>query len=148
MVSRVIGAVDSLGAGAAQADLHLFLAGETARDSLAAPVLAADLFRTLAERLPDSPYAPKAILAGNALDPAWGASVLPVLEERYALNPYVALLRGDEPYGYRELEDSLQIFARGLGLGTRSAPPPPILREDSIAAARGASPRPRRGLDP
>jgi tetratricopeptide (TPR) repeat protein len=148
MVSRVIGAVDSLGAGAAQADLHLFLAGETARDSLAAPVLAADLFRTLAERLPDSPYAPKAILAGNALDPAWGASVLPVLEERYALNPYVALLRGDEPYGYRELEDSLQIFARGLGLGTRSAPPPPILREDSIAGARGASPRPRRGLDP
>jgi hypothetical protein len=75
--------------------------------------------------------------------------VLPLLEERYALSPYVALVRGEEPYGYQELEDSLQAFA--LGIRTIRAPQPqrPKLREDSIAAARrGAAPPPRRGLEP
>ena len=148
MVSRILAATDSLGAGAAQTDLLLFLAGETARDSLAAPALAAGLFRTVAESLPDSPYAPKAILAGHALDPAWGQSMLPLLDERYALSPYVAYLRGNEPYGYRALEDSLQIFARSLGLANPAGPARPMLREDSLVAPQGDAPRPRRGLEP
>lgn len=147
-VSRVLTAADSAAAGGSQADLQLFLAAETARDSLAAPALAVSLFRTIVERLPDSPYAPKAILAGHALDPAWGESVLPLLEERYAASPYVALVRGEEPYGYRELEDSLQIFARGVAAASGAAPQRPMLREDSIAAQRGAAPPPRRGLEP
>jgi hypothetical protein len=148
-VSQVLSAADSAAVGAALADLHLFLAAETARDSLAAPALAVSLFQTLVERLPDSPYAPKAILAGHALDPVWGESVLPLLEERYSLSPYVALVRGEEPYGYRELEDSLQIFARGVSVPRVGAPRAgPMLREDSLAAARGAAPRPRRGLEP
>ena len=149
LVARVLTAADSASAGAAQADLRLFLAAETARDSLAAAVLAASLFRTLVESMPDSPYAPKAILAGRALDPAWGESVLPLLEERYALSPYVALVRGEVPYGYQELEDSLQSFALGIrSIGTPQ-PQRPKLREDSIAAARrGAAPPPRRGLEP
>ena len=129
--------------------LQLFLAAETARDSLAAPALAASLFRTLVEGLPDSPYAPKAILAGQALDPVWGESVLPLLEERYAFSPYVALARGEEGYGYLELEDSLQVFARGVAAASGGAVPRrPMLREDSIAAQRGPAPRPRRGLEP
>jgi len=147
-VSQVLSASDSAAAGAAPADLQLFLAAETARDSLAAPALAVSLFRTLVERLPDSPYAPKAILAGHALDPVWGESVLPLLEERYALSPYVALVRGEEPYGYRELEDSLQTFARGVSAPRVEEHKGPMLREDSLAAARGAAPRPRRGLEP
>jgi hypothetical protein len=148
-VVRVATAVDSAAAGAAQADLRLFLAAETARDSLAAPALAVSLFRTIIESLPDSPYAPKAILAAHALDPVWGESALPLLEERYALSPYVALARGEEPYGYRELEDSLQVFARGVAAASGGAAPQrPMLREDSLAAQRGAAPRPRRGLEP
>jgi hypothetical protein len=118
----VLTAADSAAAGGSLADLQLFLAAETARDSLAAPALAVSLFRTIIERLPDSPYAPKAILAGHALDPAWGESVLPLLEERYAASPYVALVRGEEPYGYRELEDSLQIFARGVAAASGNVP--------------------------
>jgi tetratricopeptide (TPR) repeat protein len=147
-VTRVLTATDSAATGAARADLQLFLAAETARDSLAAPALAASLFRTVVESLPDSPYAPKAILAGHALDPVWGESVLPLLEERYALSPYVALVRGEAGYGYRELEDSLQIFARGLTAASGEVPRRPMLREDSLAAQRGATPRPRRGLEP
>ncbi|HET9041483.1 MAG TPA: hypothetical protein VFN40_14985, partial [Gemmatimonadales bacterium] len=74
-VTQVLSAADSAAAGAPRADLQLFLAAETARDSLAAPGLAVSLFRTVVERTPDSPYAPKAILAGHALDPVWGESV-------------------------------------------------------------------------
>ena len=65
------------------------------------------------EATPESPYAPKAILAGRVLDPVWGESVMPLLESRYARSPYVAFIQGAEPYGYRELEDSLQSFALG-----------------------------------
>ncbi|HEY7613224.1 MAG TPA: hypothetical protein VH764_09540 [Gemmatimonadales bacterium] len=148
MVKRVQLAVDSASAGAARSDLQLFLAAETARDSLAAPALAASLFRAIVEGLPDSPYAPKAILAGKALDPGWGESVLPLLEERYALSPYVAMTRGEEPYGYRELEDSLQTFARGLAAASGGRVARPMLREDSLAAQRGPTPRPRRGVEP
>ena len=148
MVGRILSAADSASAGAAQADLRLFLAAETARDSLGAPALAASLFRELTENRPDSPYAPKAILAGHALDAAWGGTMLPLLQERYASSPYVALARGEEPYGYRELEDSLLLFAQGLAAASGDRTAGPVLREDSIAVRRGAAPRPRRGLEP
>jgi predicted negative regulator of RcsB-dependent stress response len=145
-IGHILAAADSASAGAAQADLRLFLAAETARDSLGAPALAASLFRTIVEAMPESPYAPKAILAGQALDPVWGASAVPLLEERYAASPYVAFLQGTEPYGYRELEDSLQNFA--LGAGAPASVRRPVNREDTLRTRPGAEPRPRRGLEP
>jgi hypothetical protein len=144
-VAGVLTAADSAEAGGAQADLRLFLAAEAARDSLAAPRLAASLFRAIVETMPESPYAPKAILAGKALDPVWGESAVALLEGRYALSPYVALLRGEEPYGYQELEDSLQVFARGFG--TRAGPAGPG-RPDSLPAQQGPGAPRRRGLEP
>jgi hypothetical protein len=128
-IRRILLASDSASAGAAQADLRLFLAAETARDSLAAPALAASLFRMIVETMPDSPYAPKAILAGQTLDPVWGASALPLLEQRYASSPYVAFLQGMEPYGYRELEDSLQRFAYAAAAEPQAVPRPGAGRE-------------------
>ncbi len=145
-IARIQAADDSASAGAAQADLRLFLAAENARDSLAAPSLAASLFRRIVESTPDSPYAPKAILAGQALDPAWGESAVGLLEERYATSPYVAYLQGMEPYGYRELEDSLQAFARVAGSGA-AATRRPATRRDTLPTRPGAGP-PRRGLEP
>jgi hypothetical protein len=145
-VGVVLAASDSVAAGGVHADLRLFLAAEAARDSLAAPQLAASLFRTIVETIPESPYAPKAILAGKALDPVWGVSAASLLEGRYALSPYVAYMRGEEPYGYQELEDSLQVFARGLEIqaGRRD-------RVDSLPRQPGrpgqAPPR-RRELEP
>ena len=144
-VVRVLVAVDSAEQGAPQGDLRLFMAAEAARDSLGAPRLAASLFRTLVETMPDSPYAPKALLAGKSLDPVWGESVTPLLEERYAFSPYVAMLRGEEPYGYQELEDSLQGFARTLA----PRPPPGVRgRTDSIPTKPGQAPPRRGGLIP
>ncbi len=147
-VGRILAAADSASAGAAQADLRLFLAAETARDSLAAPALAASLFRTIVETTPDSPYAPKAILAGQTLDPVWGESAVPLLEARYAESPYVAYLQGDEAYGYRELEDSLQSFALGLGAGGPPGARRAGVGTDSLPTRPGAAPPPRRGLEP
>ena len=121
-IGHILTANDSASAGAVQADLRLFLAAESARDSLAAPALAATLFRTIVEVIPESPYAPKAILAGQALDPVWGASAIPLLEQRYAASPYVSMLRGEEPYGYRELEDSLQSFSLSGGVPAARRP--------------------------
>ncbi len=147
-IARVEAAGDSAAAGAAQADLRLFLAAETARDSLAAPKLAASLFRMIVEVTPDSPYAPKAILAGKALDPVWGESAVPLLEERYAASPYVALLQGTEPYGYRELEDSLLSFTFGAGSGRVPGARSPGAGPDSLRTRPGSPQRPRRGLEP
>jgi hypothetical protein len=147
-VTRILAASDSASAGAAQADLRLFLAAETARDSLAAPALAAALFRRIVEATPDSPYAPKAILAGQVLDPVWGESAVPLLEARYATSPYVAFLQGAEAYGYRELEDSLQTFALGLGVGARPRESRPAVGPDSLPTRPGSAPPPRRGLEP
>ena len=53
-----------------------------ARDSLLAPALAATLFRQVVETWPESPYAPKAMLAAGVLDPFWGEAMRPLLEER------------------------------------------------------------------
>jgi hypothetical protein len=151
-VSRILMAGDSLSAGAAQSDLRLFLAAEAARDSLAAPRLAAQLFRTIVEATPESPYAPKAILAGQALDPVWGASAVPLLEDRYAASPYVAFLQGYEPYGFVELEDSLRTFALSLDASGREGVLRPGFGRDSLSrrpgARPGAAPPPRRGLEP
>ena len=147
-VARVLAASDSASAGATEADLRLFLAAETARDSLAAPALAASLFRTIVETTPESPYAPKAILAGQVLDPVWGESAVPLLEARYFASPYVAYLQGTEPYGYRELEDSLQSFGLGFGAAGQPATRRPRTGSDSLPTRPGAAPRPRRGLEP
>ncbi|MGH7579267.1 MAG: tetratricopeptide repeat protein [Gemmatimonadales bacterium] len=147
-VNRILSADDSASAGAGQSDLRLFLAAETARDSLAAPALAASLFRTIVETMPDSPYAPKAILAGKLLDPVWGESAVLLLEQRYAASPYVSVLRGEEPYGYRELEDSLQSFTFGGGAGAPAGVRRPVTGTDSLRTPDGSAPRPRRGLEP
>lgn len=153
-IAAVQAGMDSSGSEVAQGDLRLFLAAETARDTLAAPALAAGMFRQVVETWPESPYAPKAMLAGRVLDPEWGEAVRPMLEEKYAASPYLAFLRGESPEEYRALEDSLQAYvyqvaaaqrrpAPGARPGMTQQPPPGT-------TVRTTQPRPtqRRGLEP
>jgi hypothetical protein len=97
--------------GSPQGDLRLFLAAEAARDSLLAPRLAEGLFQRILRQWPESPYAPKAALAAQQVNPAWADSARTLLEARYFGSPYLAMIRGDESSAYRQLEDSLGAFA-------------------------------------
>ncbi len=111
----------SLMPGSPQGDLRLFLAAESARDSLLAPRLAEGMFLRILHGWPESPYAPKAVLAAQQLNPAWSDSARAVLEARYFESPYLALIRGEEASGYRQLEDSLGAFAAARAVSTDSA---------------------------
>jgi tetratricopeptide (TPR) repeat protein len=111
MVAQVQAASTTPSPDSARGDLRVFLAAETARDGLGAPKLAETLFRQLPEHWPSSPYAPKAILAAQSLNPAWMDSARTLLEERYWDSPYLATIRGEITPEYRQLEDSLGAFA-------------------------------------
>jgi hypothetical protein len=102
---------DSTAAATPQGDLRLFLAAETAREALSAPLLAAGLFRRVAVEWPESPYAPKALLAGQQLDSTWADSARAVLAQQYSASPYLAFTRGEDVPEFQILEDSLQAFA-------------------------------------
>lgn len=101
------GELDSLHPAEPFGDMRTFIAAEFARDSVEAPKLAGLLFRRIAREAPGSPYAPKAILAALALDPAAGDSLRGVLTGHYAQSPYVLVLAGQSPPAFGQLEDSL-----------------------------------------
>ena len=73
---------------------------------------------------------------------------MPLLEGRYAASPYVALLRGEEPYGYQELEDSLRTFARLPPRRDRRRATPPAAGPTTRCPTAAPGPPPRRGLEP
>jgi hypothetical protein len=152
VLQRIQEAADSSAARAATADLGLFLAAETARDTLAAPRLAGALFRQVADEWPDSPYAPKALLALGMVDPAWADSARALLTARYAASPYMAYVQGTPLPEYQALEDSLQAFA--LRAQTRAKPHQPARpgqpagRRHQPAEPEGQAPTRRRGLEP
>ena len=125
LVRLVRAIADSSGPSIPQGDLRLFLAAEVARDSLASPSLGGALFRRIIEQWPTSPYAPKALMAGQRLDPAWADSSRVLLFDQFGESPYVAFVRGEEGDGYRVLEDSLYAFQlAGLrGAGPAGAEP-------------------------
>jgi tetratricopeptide (TPR) repeat protein len=104
-----------------QGDLRLFLAAESARDTLAAPRLANALLHRILNQWPSSPYAPKAILAAQQLDSTWTDSARVLLEGPYVDSPYLALIHGEATPAYRQLEDSLGAYAATL-VPPRSAP--------------------------
>jgi len=117
---RAVAEVYSAGTAAAtdttRGDLRLFLAAEISRDILNAPQLAGTLFRRVPEQWPSSPYAPKAVLAAQQLDPAWIDSARVLLDLYYADSPYLAAVRGEMTPEFQHLEDSLGAFAASLAV--------------------------------
>ena len=107
----ILTATASVTPGSPQGDLRLFLAAEAARDSMLAPRLAEGLFQRILRQWPESPYAPKAALAAQQVNPGWADSARTLLEARYFGSPYLAMIRGEEGSAYRQLEDSLGAFA-------------------------------------
>ncbi len=114
---------------APSADLRSFLVAEAIRDSLRAPLLAGGVFRWLAETYPDSPVAPKALLAAAVVNPLVSDSLVAIVMSRYPRSPYVGVLRGDARAEFVALEDSL----RTLLMGSRPAGELPADAGDSVA---------------
>jgi tetratricopeptide (TPR) repeat protein len=132
-------AASSVTAETPQGDLRLFLAAEQARDSLTAPRLATMMFHRIIYEWPGSPYAPKAILAAQQLDPLWADSARVLLEGQYYDSPYLALIRGESTPAYQQLEDSLGAFAARISApGGRRAP----VRDDNAQPRRRPQPAP------
>jgi tetratricopeptide (TPR) repeat protein len=121
--AMVVDAADSVTAGAAAADLRLFLAAELTRDSLAMPRLAAVLLGRITREYQSSPYAAKAWLALSALDSTPTDSVETILASRYPDNPYFLASRGEDAPGFAVLEDSLFRFAIVMRRAARPTAP-------------------------
>lgn len=116
--------------------VSLFLAGEVARDSLRAALLAHDIFARVASTMPLMPIAPKALLAAATLLPDSAAAYRELVRSRYPRSPYAVLLDGADPADmpqYQTVEDGLRrgwetgiaLFADTLAKLRPAAPPPP-----------------------
>ena len=123
---------DSLRLEAPQGDMRAFLLGEALRDSLRANGLAAGLWRRIVTERPESPYAPKAVLAIAILVPGQRDTMIELLRTRYPESPYLIAASGGDAPEFRVLEDSLARFARSLrgttrpgGRNPRAATPAP-----------------------
>lgn len=147
----VLMATASVTPGSPLGDLRLFLAAEAARDTLLAGRLADGLFQRIVREWAESPYAPKAALAAQRLNPDWADSARALLEARYYASPYLAMLRGDEGSAYRQLEDSLGAFAAAQAQAAARAPgarpatpsrPVPAGPDDERVAPRQPRPAP------
>lgn len=101
------------------ADLQLFRVAELTRDSLEAPGLARRLFDEIVTRYPESPIAPKALIAAGFLGGASGDSLRTLLMARYGGSPYVLALEGQTGPAFLALEDSLRTLMGRIGLPSR-----------------------------
>lgn len=73
----------------------LFLASEVARDSLRAPLLARSLLRRAIAVAPQSPLAPKILLAAASLDPDSAVAYRERVATAYAQSPFARVARGE-----------------------------------------------------
>jgi tetratricopeptide (TPR) repeat protein len=146
-VTRLRQLPDSAAPVVPRGDLRLFLGAEAARDTVGSPALAAALFRRLADDWPGSPYAPKALLAAERLDPTDIDASRARLDSLYADSPYLAIVRGEDAPAYQALEDSLrayaaaQVVARPAQPGQPRRPSPGVRRRVEPAAPGEAQPR-------
>ncbi len=104
---------DSITPSAKEGDLATFVLAESIRDSLPAPRIAEELFSTVPTWWPASPYAPKALLALAALEPARAEEFFHTLECVYPASPYLQLVSGVVTPEVLVLEDSMQTYANG-----------------------------------
>lgn len=97
------------GGGTDSSEIEDFRAAELARDTLAAPALAATLFLRFVDRHPASLFAPKALIAVAHLRPEALDSIGAVLRARYPESPYTVVFRGEASPAFQVIEDSLAL---------------------------------------
>ena len=133
--------------------VRAFREAELARDSFAAPALAAELFLRFAVTNPTSLFAPKAMIAAGQLRPEILDSLDAALAAHYAESPYTQAFHGRASPAYQAMEDSLAIAlgvarARTMIAGSvilaiappRTGPRGPELEEPTIMGRSTARP--------
>ena len=150
-ILRLLARADSLAAARSAPDAYWFLRAELLRDSLDAGRLAAEAFASMADRFPESPWTPKALVAAIAAGHPAADSLRTLLGARYGRNPYPLAAAGAGAAGdsaYQALEDSLR---RTLSIAATVAPGAPTRRRPGVVGAvedeeaRGRPPRPTPG---
>jgi len=147
-VLRLLGARDSLARVGGAPDARAYQAAEWLRDSLPSPSLAAEAFAAMATEWPESPWAPKALVAALEAGHPEADSLRRVLESRYGESPYVLALDGGavDAAAYAAAEDSL---ATELEVSTAQSeravgePGDDANTDDAAIAARRAASRAR-----
>lgn len=121
VLKGVEGVLDSVTPATAQGDLQLFLAAEASRDSLNAPGLSEYAFRRLLRDFPQSPYAPKAVLALAAQGDMDPDSATAVIRRDYDGSPYLMVAQGMGEESFTRLEDSLRLYTMRFSARVRRA---------------------------
>jgi hypothetical protein len=110
-----------------RADVQLFRFAEEVRDSLGLDRLSAALFVAIADRHPESPFAPKALLAAAMAWEEGRAVAIQRLTRSYGDSPYALAAGGRPAPGFEALEDSLRtVLLRSAVLPSGSRPPSPV----------------------
>jgi tetratricopeptide (TPR) repeat protein len=106
---RLLARLDTLAAAPSAPDGFWFLRAELLRDSLHAGRLATAAFASMADRYPESPWTPKALVAAIAGGHPAADSLRALLRQRYGLSPYTMAAGGGPgaDSAYAVLEDSL-----------------------------------------
>lgn len=119
--------IDSLPPGSSGGDMALFYQAENALLEMQSAALAAWLYHRIETAWPDSPYAPKALLARMMLQPDSALVLAERVVRRYPSSPYVRWFAGEEGPEFRVLDGAL-----GQYIGDRRA----------LAEMRRTTPRP------
>lgn len=115
-LGRLMAFADTLEVMPGSRDAYWFLRAEVLRDSLNARAAAAVAFAAMAARFPESPWAPKALVAAIVAGHPAADSLREVLRQHYADSPYLAAVEGRpglDPQ-YAALEDSLRATLAGV----------------------------------
>lgn len=110
-IRRVRSTADTLTKESPNGDIEQFLLAEAARDSLGALQLAHSFFWRLTQDWPQSPYAPKAVLAMATLDEENAIVYRQYLLYAYPDSPYLSYLAGGDTGSLLGLEDSIRAYA-------------------------------------
>jgi len=135
VILRLLERLDSLPGARSAPDAWWFYRAELLRDSLDAGPLAAEAFASMADRYPESPWTPKALVAAIASGHPAADSLRALLAGRYGGSPYALAAAGSGAGGdsaYAALEDSLR---RTLSLATAGAPRAPAGPRPGVVGA-------------
>lgn len=126
----------------------LFLAAEVARDSLRAPALAHSLFLKLVTTMPNTPLAPKALLAAADLVPDSAAVYRAQLQRIWPKSPFTVLVDGNDLPSTTGLDQVNNLLEQAWTAGSSAFADSMAARRSQVGVANGTQPPASTQLPP